>query len=85
MRDDNDLLDLIGRAALEELTAEQCVSIRAAAAMSPEIRQACLERIGLEEQLAATLGRPRVSVDELLEVGARKVAMMRSGTRSSNW
>lgn len=73
MRDDNDLLDLIGRAALEELTAEQCASIRAAAAMSPEIRQACLERIGLEEQLAATLGRPRVSVDELL-AGRRRIA-----------
>lgn len=65
MRDD-DLLDLIDRAALEDLTPEECAAIRAAAESSPEIRRACLARIGLEEHLATTLGRPRVSVDDLL-------------------
>lgn len=65
MRDD-DLLDLIDRAALEDLTPDECAAIRAAAESSPEIRRACLARIGLEEHLATTLGRPRVSVDDLL-------------------
>ena len=80
MSDDDNLLDLIGRAALEELTPEQCAAIRAAARMSPQIRQACLDRIGLEERLAATLGRPRVSVDELL-AGRRRIAESRLAGR----
>jgi outer membrane protein assembly factor BamB len=69
---DTDLVDLVTRAALEELTPEQCAAIRAAAQKSPEVQRACRERIGLEEQLAATLGRPQVSVDELL-AGRRRI------------
>jgi hypothetical protein len=80
MSDDHDLLDLIEQTALEALTPEQCAAIRAAAAASPAIRQACLERIGLEERLAATLGRPRVSVDDLL-AGRRRIAESRIAGR----
>jgi outer membrane protein assembly factor BamB len=80
MSDDKEVLDLIEQGALEELTPEQCAAIRAAAAASPAIRQACLERIGLEERLAATLGRPRVSIDDLL-AGRRRIAESRIAGR----
>ncbi|MFM8984802.1 MAG: hypothetical protein ACKONH_01840 [Planctomycetia bacterium] len=73
MRDD-ELLDLIDRTPLEDLTPEQCAAVRAAAETSPEIRRACLERIGLEERLAAALGKPQVSVDDLL-AGQRRAGL----------
>jgi hypothetical protein len=73
---EEDLLDLIDRAAIEELTPEQCAAIRGAAEASAVVRRACLERIGLEEHLAATLGRPRVSIDDLL-AGRRRVVESR--------
>lgn len=63
---DDDLIDLIDRVSPADLTPEECAMIRTAARNSPEVRRACLERIGLEEQLAAVLGRPHVSVDALL-------------------
>ncbi|MFM8290216.1 MAG: hypothetical protein ACKOC4_00775, partial [Planctomycetia bacterium] len=73
MRDD-ELIDLIDRTPLEDLTPEQCAAVRAAAETSPEIRRACLERIGLEERLAAALGKPQVSVDDLL-AGQRRAGL----------
>jgi outer membrane protein assembly factor BamB len=73
---DEEIIDLVDRTPLEDLTSEQCAAILAATKESPAIRRACLERIGLEERLAATLGRPQVSVDELL-AGQRRAAALR--------
>ena len=69
----DELRALIQEKAPADLTPEECRLLREAVRTSPELLREIADRIQIEEYLAHALGRPQVSVEQVLaRVAARR-------------
>jgi len=66
MMNEDELLTLIREKSPEELSVDECNSLRAGLRTSAALRRECVERLELEQVLSHSLGRPRVSVEKIL-------------------
>ena len=62
---EEELLSLIREKSPEELSVEECESLRAGLRTSAALRRECAERLQLEQVLSHSIGRPRVSVEKI--------------------
>ena len=62
---EEELLSLIREKSPEELSVEECESLRAGLRTSAALRRECAERLQLEQLLSHSIGRPRVSVEKI--------------------
>jgi outer membrane protein assembly factor BamB len=65
MMTEEELLSLIREKSPEELSDEECESLRAGLRTSDALRRECAERLQLEQVLSHSIGRPRVSVEKI--------------------
>jgi outer membrane protein assembly factor BamB len=65
MMSEEELLTLIREKSPEELSVEECETLRAGLRTSAALRRECAERLHLEQVLAHAIGRPRVSVEKI--------------------
>jgi 3'-phosphoadenosine 5'-phosphosulfate sulfotransferase (PAPS reductase)/FAD synthetase len=80
MMTEEELLSLIREKSPEALSVEECDSLRAGLRTSAALRRECAERLQLEQVLAHSIGRPRVSVEKIrAQVGDARVICGLSG------
>jgi outer membrane protein assembly factor BamB len=78
----DELRALIQEKAPADLTPEECRLLREAVRTSPELLREIADRIQIDEYLAHALGRPQISVDQVLaRVAARRARAIGVGTR----
>ena len=66
MMTEEELLALIRDKSPDDLSVEECDSLREGLRTSAVLRRECAERIQLEQVLSHSVGRPRVSVEKIL-------------------
>ena len=73
----DELHALIQEKAPADLTPEECRLLREAVRTAPELLREIADRIKIDEYLAHALGRPQVSVEQVLaRVAARRAGVV---------